>query len=50
MHARVAHLLGPGQEAIVELGVAGDAVRLGFEQEAFTDEAIEPLLFATPLG
>ena len=30
MLARVADLLGPGQEAIVELGEAGDAVRLGF--------------------
>ena len=50
MLTRVADLLGPGQEAIVELGEAGDPVRLGFSQEAFTNETIEPLLFAAPLG
>ena len=47
---RVAHLLGPGQEAIVQLAEAGDAVRLGLGQEPFADEAIEPLLLAAALG
>ena len=37
---RVLHtLLGPGHEAIVELGEAGDALGFGLEQEALTDEA-----------
>jgi len=50
MHTGVAHLLGPGQETIVQLGEAGDAVRLGLGEEAFADEAIEALLLAAPLG
>jgi hypothetical protein len=44
--AGIAHLLAPGQEAVVELGEAGDAVRLGFGQEALADEAVQPLLLA----
>jgi hypothetical protein len=48
--ARVAHLLGPGQESIVQLGEAGDAVRLGLGEKTFADEAIEALLLAAPLG
>jgi len=45
----VAHLLGPGQEPIVQLGEAGDAVRFGLGEEAFADEAIEALLLAAAL-
>jgi hypothetical protein len=48
--ARVAHLLGPGQESIVQLGEAGDAVRLGLGEKTFADEAIEALQLAAPLG
>jgi hypothetical protein len=48
--ARVADLLGPGQEAIVQFAEAGNAVRLGFAQEPLTNEAVEPLLLATTLG
>ena len=48
---RVLHyLLGPGQETIVQLGEAGNAVRLGLREEAFANEAIEPLLLAAALG
>jgi hypothetical protein len=41
MDARIAHLLHPGQEAIVELGEAGDAMCFGLEQKALADERIE---------
>src|SRR5437870_8157114 len=50
MHTGVAHLLGPGQEPIVQLGEAGDAVRLGLREKTFADEAIEALLLAAALG
>src|SRR5438128_1516048 len=50
MHTGVAHLLGPGQEPIVQLGEAGDAVRLGLREKTFADEAIEALLLAASLG
>src|SRR5712691_477926 len=50
MHTGVAHLLGPGQKTIVQLGEAGDAVRLGLGEKAFADKAIEALLLAAPLG
>src|SRR5713226_6101221 len=49
MHAGVAHLLGPGREAIVELLEAGDAVRLSLEQEPLSDVSQESFLFATRL-
>ena len=47
--AGIADLLAPGQEAVVELGEAGDAVRLGLTQEPLADEAVQPLLLAAPL-
>ena len=49
VHARVAHLLGPGREAIVELLEAGDALSLGLEQEPLSNVAAEPLLFSSAL-
>jgi len=48
--AGIAHLLTPGQKAVVELGEAGDAVRLGLTEEPLADEAVQPLLLAAPLG
>src|ERR1700694_3818465 len=45
VHARVAHLLGPGREAIVELLEAGNALGLGLEQEPLSNIAAEPPLF-----
>jgi len=49
VHAGVAHLLGPGREAIIELLEAGDAVRLSLEQEPLPDVSQESFLFATRL-
>src|SRR5260370_23730455 len=49
MHAGVAHLLGPGREAIVELLEVGDAVRLSLEQEPLSDVAQKSFLFAARL-
>jgi hypothetical protein len=40
MLAGIAHLLTPGQEAVVQFGEAGDAVRLGLGQEPLADEAL----------
>src|SRR6266566_2275732 len=37
VHARVAHLLGPRHEAIVELLEAGDALGLGLEQKPLSN-------------
>jgi len=47
---RIAHLLSPRHEPVVQLGKAGDAVGFGLAEESFADEAIEPLLFAAALG
>src|SRR5712692_2562205 len=49
VHARVAHLLGPGHEAIVELLEAGNALGLGLEQEPLSDVAAKPFLFSATL-
>src|SRR5207248_6596766 len=49
VHARVAYLLGPSREAIVELLEAGDALSLGLEQEPLSNIAAEPLLFSATL-
>jgi len=46
----IADLLGPGQEPIIELPEAGDALGLGLEEEALTDEAVQPFLLASSLG
>jgi hypothetical protein len=48
MDAGVANLLGPGDEAIVELLKAADALSFGLKQEPLSDIAVEPLLFTTP--
>src|SRR6266851_1022012 len=49
VHARVAYLLGPGHEAIVELLEAGDALGLGLEQEPLPNVPSQPFLFAATL-
>jgi hypothetical protein len=49
MHARVAHLLSPGHEPIIQLLEGGDALGFGLEQEPFADVAAEPLLFSATL-
>ena len=49
VHARVAHLLGPGCEAIVELLEAGKALGLSLEQKPLSDVAAQPFLFSASL-
>src|SRR5215469_9901559 len=49
VHARVAHLLGPGHEAVVKLLEAGDAVRVSLEQEPLSDVSQKSFLFAARL-
>ena len=49
VHARVAHLLGPCHEAIVELLEAGDALGLGLEQKPLSNVPSQPFLFAAAL-
>ena len=49
VHARVADLLSPGHEAIVELLEAGDALGLGLEQEPLADVPSQPFLFSATL-
>src|SRR5712692_5927080 len=49
VHARVAYLLGPGREAIVELLEAGDALSLGLKQKPLSDVSAEPFLFSASL-
>ena len=50
VHARVAHLLSPGHEAIIQLLEVGDALGLGLEQEPFADLPPQPFLFSAALG
>ena len=50
VHAGVAHLLGPGYEAIIQLLEAGDALGLGLEQEPLADVSPESFLFPATLG
>src|SRR5260370_14336521 len=47
--ACIAYLLDPGQEPIIELAEAGDAVRFGLQQEPLADEAICALNLAPAL-
>jgi hypothetical protein len=49
MHARVADLLGPRAEAIIQLLEVGDTLRLGLEQEALADIAAQSFLFSASL-
>jgi len=49
VHARVAHLLGPGREAIVKLLEAGNALGLSLEQKPLSDVSAEPFLFSASL-
>ena len=46
----VAHLLGPGGEAVVQFVQGGDAGGLGLKQEPLADDAVESLLLAAALG
>ena len=46
----IAHLLGPGQEAVVQFLETGDALGFRLEEEALADVAVQALLLATPLG
>ena len=50
MLPEITDLLGPGQEAIVQLLEAGDAQGLRLEEEALPDEAVEAFLLAPPWG
>ena len=47
---RIADLLRPREETIVQLGEAGDAVGFGFGQEPFADKSVEPLELAAAFG
>ena len=49
VHARVAYLLNPGREAIIQILEGGDALGLGLEQEPLADVAAQPLLFSATL-
>jgi hypothetical protein len=49
VYPRVAHLLGPGRETIIELLEAGDALGLGLEQKPLANVAAETLLFSASL-
>jgi hypothetical protein len=44
--AGIADTFAPGQDAVVELGEAGAAVRLRLRQEPFADKAVEPVSLA----
>jgi hypothetical protein len=50
MDAAVEHRLRPGQEAVVELVEVADADGLGLDQEALSDDPVQPLLLAPALG
>lgn len=44
--ARIAELLSPCHEALVQLGEAGDTVGFGLAEEPSADKTVEPLLLA----
>ena len=46
VHTAVGHLLGPGEEQVVQLLERGDALMGRFGQERLSDVAVEPLLLA----
>jgi len=50
VYARIAHLLSPGHEAIIQLLEAGDAPGLGLEQEPLANVPAQPFLFSATLG
>ena len=46
----VGHGLGPRCEPVIELIEVGDPDRLGFGEEPFPDEPVQPFLFPAALG